>query len=515
MPIELINVARRSRSDDVPRRPVLFWLPLPLGEGWGEGRGVTNGIGNWLPRPSPDEPRPSPPAPLPRGEGRQTGIGVGNRRLARLARRGLALAATLAASTGPGAEAGPIADWIAGRVAPSAMNSTDADGKPDRTLISKWLSGDKTPFTSGAIGDTSVFLGQKGWEKTKVAPDPTSESEYLAAKKLFDAGNYAGAEGLLAPLAKREIKKGSPWGERAQFWLAETQFRQKKYVKAHESYEILMKTYKGTEYDEKIAAREFEIAQVWLASEDPKAKPMDWTSHFDGRQPLVDTGGYAVKVLEHARLNDADGPMADDATLRLADHYHNIGDYESAALYYDQLLAEYHKSPYRERAQLSSIDAKMKGYIGPEYDITGLEQARDTIQKTMAEFPERQATANGLYHTLDLIRDQEAERAYTTGQYYVRARKPASAEYYFGLVVNKWPKSKWAVESKKELAKVAKMPRKASLPSKIMTQPGAPDPSTMGGNGGNNGGAGGAMGGLMGGGMGGGGGGGGMGGSPY
>ena len=224
---------------------------------------------------------------------------------------------------------------------------------------------------------------------------------------------------------------------------------------------------------------------------------MDWKSHFDGRQPFVDTGGFAVKALDHVRLHDPLGPLADDAALRTADHFHTIGNYEVAAEYYDQLLNEYPKSEYRERAQLSSIDSKMKGYIGPEYDITGLEQARETIQKTMAEFPERQATADGLYHTLDLIRDQEAERAYTTARYYVRAGKPTSAEYYYGLIVNKWPKSKWAGEARKEMAMVAKMPRKASLPSKIMVAPGAGDPSTMGGMGGNNGSAGGAMGGLM------------------
>ena len=95
----------------------------------------------------------------------------------------------------------------------------------------------------------------------------------------------------------------------------------------------------------------------------------------------------------------------------------------------------------------------------------------------MAEFPERQASNEQLYHTLDLINDQAAEREYTTGMYYVRARKPTSAEYQFGLVVAKWPKSKWAELSKVELAKTAKMPRKASVPSKIMTLPGAPDPS--------------------------------------
>ena len=128
----------------------------------------------------------------------------------------------------------------------------------------------------------------------------------------------------------------------------------------------------------------------------------------------------------------------------------------------------------------------MKGYIGPEYDVTGLEQARETIKQTMAEFPERPGdNAEGLYHTLDLISDQEAERDLhhrpcTTSGPASRSRPSTSSAWSMA----KWPKSKWADEAKKEMAKIAKAPRKASLPSKIMTLPGAPDPNAMGCSGG-------------------------------
>ncbi len=408
-----------------------------------------------------------------------------NRRLVRAARRGVSIAALLILAGSP-ASAGTIADWIASMRAPAPDTSNpQSDTRTDGRLMQRWMTREKTPFSSGALDSSAVILGEKGWEKTKVAPDPISEGEFAAAKKHFDAGRFDKAEPLLSTLAKREVKKGSPWGEKAQFFLAETQFRQQHYKDANDSYQRLMKAYTGTEYRDKLVAREYEIAQIWLADEDPKAKPLPWQARFDGRAPLLDPKGYAIKTLEHVRMHDGhDGALADHATLRTADHYHNVGDYEQAAVFYDQLLADHTKSPLRERAQLSSIDAKIKGYIGPEYDVTGLDSARETIKRTMAEFPERQGTNEQLYHTLDLINDQAAEREYTTGMYYIRAMKPASAEYQFGLVVAKWPKSKWAELAKVQLQKTAKMPRKASLPSKIMTLPGAPDPQGSMGSGG-------------------------------
>ncbi|WP_435007475.1 outer membrane protein assembly factor BamD [Tundrisphaera lichenicola] len=423
-----------------------------------------------------------------------------SRDLLRAVRRGLSIAAILAA-TGGGSEAGVIADWIASRVAPSSY-SADSDSK-DGNLMSRWLTRDKTPFASGSMASNSVFLGQHGWEKTKAAPDPQAEAEFAVAKKLFDAGNYAQAEPLLQKMANREIKKGGPWGEKAQYYLAETQFRRQLYVKAHDNFEILIKKYPGTDYVDELVQREFQIAQFWLSSEDPKAKPLPWKARLDGRLPMVDVSSYAIKALDHVRLHDPTGPLADDAALRTADHYHTAGDFETASVYYDQLLTEHPKSPLRERAQLSSIDAKMKGYIGPEYDLSTLDSARETVQRSMAEFPERLASnGDGLYHTLDLINDAAAEHEFTTGMYYVRAMKPISAEYQFGLVMARWPKSKWAGQAKVEMAKIAKAPRKASVPSRIMTQPGAPDPNSMNNAAGGAGSSGSGIGGLGGGGTG-------------
>ena len=151
-------------------------------------------------------------------------------------------------------------------------------------------------------------------------------------------------------------------------------------------------------------------------------------------------------------------------------------DYEAAATYYDQLISDHPKSPLLAKAQLAAIDARMKGYIGPEYDGTGLEKASEQVKQHMTLFPERPAGDEKLYHTLDLINDQKAERTFVTGDYYQRIGKVASAEFYFGMIAHRWPKSEWAAKAKTRLAALAKAPRKQSLPSKIMTQPGSRRP---------------------------------------
>src|SRR5208337_801042 len=161
--------------------------------------------------------------------------------------------------------------------------------------------------------------------------------------------------------------------------------------------------------------REYALAQMWLSQSDPKAKPeqkLPWYTHFTGEQPIIDTQGTALKALEHVRHHWSDGPLADDAVLQIAEFHMRNADYESAATYYDQLIADHQKSPFFQKAQLAAIDARMKAYLGPEYDGSGLEKARELVKQTMTSFPDRQASYENLYHTLDLINDQEAERTY-------------------------------------------------------------------------------------------------------
>ncbi|AGA30880.1 tetratricopeptide repeat protein [Singulisphaera acidiphila] len=376
--------------------------------------------------------------------------------------------------------------WRMGTDSSLSKGPTKDELGDDRNLMARWL----TPKVGGPSGDATgkarspLVLGSNGWKPMKLPSNPQADTEFQAAETLFQQGKLAEAEAAFKKIAKD--RKGTPWGEKGQFYLAETLFQRGKYVASEDNFEILIKEYPGTLYRGKLVAREFAIAQTWLAEDDPKAKAeqkLPWTGRFTGQRPMIDAHGHALRALEHVRQHDPDGPLSDDAVLRIADEHMSTGDYELAAMHYDQLTTDHPKSPYLQRAQLASIDARMKNYIGPEYDPSDLDKAREMIKQTMVTFPDRPASNEKLYHTLDLINDQEAERNYLVADYYKRTGKVASAEYMYGKIRHKWPKSEWAAKAKTDLASLAKMPRKESLPSKIMTAPGSVDPFSSGGPG--------------------------------
>jgi outer membrane protein assembly factor BamD (BamD/ComL family) len=395
--------------------------------------------------------------------------------------------------------------WRQGADSSLSKGPTKEELDDNRNLMARWLSPKKNPHSSPeALNPSPLVLGSNGYRPMQTPKNPEADAEFQAAEKLFQQGKLKEAEAGFARLAKK--RKGSPWGEKGQYYLAECQYQRGLLVPAHDSFDKLIADYPGTEYLQKLVNREYAIGQAWLAlsdsdsDRDPKAKPeeeLPWYGRFTGLRPLLDTRGHAIQALEHVRQHDPQGPLADDALLRIADEYMGQRDYESAALYYDQLVTDHAKSPHVQRAQLAAIDARLKGYLGPEYDGTGLEQARELIKQTMSSFPDRPAGNEKLYHTLDVINDQDAERTFKVGDYYQRTGKVISAEYYFGKIRQRWPKSPWATQAKTRLAQLAKMPRKTSTPSKINITQTAGDPfASSGGVNGMNGPNGGMMNGM-------------------
>lgn len=398
----------------------------------------------------------------------------------RLVSRGLLAVALLSAAAGcQTGGVGPLSRWRMAFDDSLAKPPTSAEtGQDTRGLLSRWLHRQAPGTSSQAPEDGSMLvLGSDGWSPMKPPSDPAADAEYKAAEALLKQGKRSEAERAFARIARR--RKNSHWGEKAQFQVAEIQFEDARYMAAHDSFEQLLTTYPGTRFLDKAVAREFALANYWLSLDRPDAQPSEWGDRFQGKRPPIDASGHALRALEHVRHHDPTGPLADDAVMKIADHYYQAENWEEAALYYDQLLSEHPKSAFVEQAMLSGIDAKLKGYIGPDYDGTGLEQARNQVSQVMANFPERQAAySDDMNSVLGVIDDQMAERMFKRGEHYLWTGKVAAAEYCFGAIPVKWPRSPLVQPAKAHLAQLATMPRKETQASKIMTLPGGSDPLT-------------------------------------
>ncbi len=445
--------------------------------------------------PPHNDPRP-PTAPEPRAR--------------RLPIAGLVVAVA-AASAGCQGGTGVLRRWSTTRDETLAKPLTDAEYGDAKGLVGRWLN-PKAPMSAAGTERVDPLLAFQKREHT--AEDKKAEDDFKAAFALYQQGKLSEAEKQFDAIDRAQIekkgtvvdrlfadtkaKKGdgadgidvksgrrqSSVGEKALFYLAECQYQQGQFVRADASYQKLMNTYPGSPHLDIAVKRQFAIACAWLDAGDPKAKPEhppSWFDHFNGRMPLIDVDGYAIKALEHVRVQDPTGPLADVATMKIAEHHMKVEAWEDASSTYDLLISDYPKSKLLRQAQLGSIDAKMKNYLGPAYDSEGLEQARKLIKQVLNDSPERQASTNDkLYHDLDLIADQQAEIAFRNGQFYKQTGYVSGAEFYFGEVRSRWPKSPWAEKSKVEMAGLAKMKRKQALPSKILLLPGAPDPSSVG-----------------------------------
>jgi tetratricopeptide (TPR) repeat protein len=244
----------------------------------------------------------------------------------------------------------------------------------------------------GAVGEAKALSGVAPDEPVKKTEVPNGRSirgavglrgdgEFLSAPSLFSLfrqGRFAEAERQFAWIA--EVRRGTTWGERAQYYLAECQYQQKRYVQALQTFERLHADYPASEYLEKLIEREYAIARLWLAQSDPQApgsQKVSWTGHFDGSLPLIDTQGSALRALEHVRQNNQTGPLADDAALQIAEYYMKHNDFESASLYYDQFIAEYRKSPHVQRAQLAAIEVRCRSFIDHWWELTGPTNVRE------------------------------------------------------------------------------------------------------------------------------------------
>jgi outer membrane protein assembly factor BamD (BamD/ComL family) len=311
------------------------------------------------------------------------------------------------------------------------------------------------------IETESLVLGSDGLaaeKQSKLAMPEQANNALVAARELFRKEEYDKAEPLFGYVADRE--KNPPTAiQEAMYYKAECLRLQGYYPKAADVYSGLLNKFPNTQYREQCVQRMFDIANFWLddtrkemRDEKEKDEGKRWYvgGHFvnwEKSKPLLDEKGRAIEKLEQVRLHDLNGPLADQALWMCGIVKMYDENYRDADTYFSQIPARHPESPLAPMALEYAIFCKHMSTGGSDYDGRKTAEARKLVQTafrsypTLANDPQKREYLEKQVKFIDL---QQAEKDYKIAEFYRRTGHPGSAYFYYQLVRQRYPDTKYA-----------------------------------------------------------------------
>ncbi len=300
---------------------------------------------------------------------------------------------------------------------------------------------------------------KRSWQRLtgKGPSEEVARQMFAEADELFRQGNYKKALSLYRKAASQW--PDSPIEEDALLMQAECYFFLDQYPKANDLYENLLEEYENTRHLDIVMRRLFAIGRYWEQLQQEKPRWALVPNALDRTRPLFDTTGNALAAYESVRLHDPTGPLADDSIMATANIYFLRGRYEDADYYYTLLREQYPQSEHQAMAHVLGLRAKLRRYEGPQYDGTVLDEAEELIQTMLIQFPDQLAEERDrLLVAQQAVRAQKAEREWKMAEYYAKTKHYGAARYYYRLVVNEYPDTRFAELAQQRMVEFADKP---------------------------------------------------------
>jgi outer membrane protein assembly factor BamD (BamD/ComL family) len=298
---------------------------------------------------------------------------------------------------------------------------------------------------------------KKRWKKMvgRGPNEPVARKALAEADALFREGKY----GEAIPKYKQAIDRwpDSAIEEDAMWQLAESLFFTDQYPKAEDQYDELVKKYANTKYLDRVAQRQFIIAQYWIALDDKQHLPTIVPNLVDRSRPLFDTRGRALKAYDHVRINDPRGPLADDSLMAAANAHFLDRQWLDADYFYGLLRSEYPDSDFLLQAHLLGLQAKLRAYQGPGYEGGILDEAEILADQVVVQFPDQlgRDEEERVQQARGEIAAQQALRHWRRAEFYAKGRHYSSARIYYALIARDYPKTMLAQQAHAKYQEIA------------------------------------------------------------
>jgi len=311
-----------------------------------------------------------------------------------------------------------------------------------------------------AFGQETYELEQDNqWQLTEpVAPD-TPAGQLALARKALAAGDAKGAENLAGAWIDQHER--SPLLAEAYLLRGDALRAQKSYYKALFDYEYVARGYPASEAFVTVVERELEIGTLYARG----TKRKMWGMR------ILDAGDVAEELLIRAQERMPGSQLAEQAALELADYYFGRRKMNLAVEMYSIFLENYPGSDEVSKARKRLIYAHLATFKGPEFDASGLHEARAKLRELIVVEPAAAADfeAESLLTRLD---ESDARKMLLTARWYLRTGDPVAAELMIRRLVERYPRTLAASDALRLAEKI--VPR---LPPVVIDE--APDYETL------------------------------------
>ncbi len=294
------------------------------------------------------------------------------------------------------------------------------------------------------------------WEKTAEADPASEEAQLLNARRTLALGEASRAKNLANAFIERYPL--SRWRADALLVRGDAEVALGDEYKGLFDFEEICRRYSATETFIPALEREFEIA---------KAYAHGLKKRFFGTIRFLSSHDDAEELLIRVQERLPGSQLAEQAGMELADFYFRERDLQLAAEAYKLFLENYPRSPQIPKARLRLIYAYLSGFKGPQYDASGLLEARGRLRTLQAIEPSL-ADQVGVDGILIRIEESEAAKILSTANWYLEIDDPISAELFIRRLVLRHPTSLATLEALRIVPGILPL-----LPKSILTS--APD----------------------------------------
>jgi outer membrane protein assembly factor BamD (BamD/ComL family) len=302
-------------------------------------------------------------------------------------------------------------------------------GSRARIAASALVSAAALTGAASAQQEEFVLDGSDRWISIQPIEPGTPEFQLLEAQRALDRGD----PGRAILLAKRFLEANplSPLRAQALLIRGDATLALGDEYQALFDYEELIRRYPGSEAFVTALEREFDIAVKYANG---------MRRRFFGTVRIVPADEDAEELLIRIQERLPGSELAERAGLELADFYFRTRDLRMAAEAYDLFIRNYPRSQWQTKARLRLIYSFLAEYRGPQYDGTGLFEARARLRDLQVADPGL-AEQVGAEAILVRVYESEAQKLLATAEWYWKVKDAISTELFIRRLVRQYPDS--------------------------------------------------------------------------